>query len=175
MLRLSFLIIFSILSLTFASYGQMCGGGTYRIVFVQKEAIKFELFSVTPKGMVWYSQEAKDWVTKNLSFFDEGINQTNYCVLRDKIKDKKAKEFIEKYKVSNFESIVGITPSETKLEGKSKNGIILFKTWETLFQPLILKISSKKYGDFYLFEDFLGGCRRTLTLDLNKNTKTLEY
>lgn len=175
MLKLSFLIIFSILSFTFASYGQACGRGTYTIIFVQKESIKYELFSVTPKGMNWRSQEAKDWVAKNLSFFYEGMKPTDYSVLRFKNINEKADGFLKKYDVDNFEPIVSTNPDAVRIEGKSYEGSISFQTHETLSEPLILKLTSKKYGKFYLFGNFLGGCSRSEILDFTRNSRTRHY
>ena len=177
MLRLSFFIIFSILSFTFASHGQQCGNGTYRLEVVQKVPIKYELYSVTPKGMRSYSQEAKDWAEKNLPFLYEDLSlfwrkmHTNtHFVLRDKAKDKKTKKFLKKYKGENFESIVGTNLSEVvKIEGNTFNGFINFRTGETLSQPLLLKFTSKKYGEFYLFGTFFGGCNFSITIDVEKN------
>lgn len=175
MIKLTFLIIFSILSLTFASYGQACGTGTFRIAIVQNDSIKFELFSITPKGMNWYSKEAKDYVAKNLSFFYEGMKTLDYSVIRIKNINQKAEKFLKKYDVDNFEAIVTTNPSAVKIEGKSYEGVISFQTHETLSEPLILKLSSKKYGKFYLYGAFLGGCNTNVILDLNKNTKTVTH
>lgn len=174
MLRLSFLILFLILSFTFTSYGQQCGNGVYTLDFVQKDPIKYELYSITPKGMDWRSQEAKDWAKKNLSFFYEETKSMNRLrsVLLDKNKHQKVRDFLKQYKIEDFESFRVSHPKMVKAEGNIQYGVITFNTGEILYEPLIFKLISKKYGEFYLYGNFFGGCSRKEILDLSKNTIT---
>jgi hypothetical protein len=174
MRKIFFLTVSSIFLLSSVSYSQECGTGTNYVNFIQKESIKYELFSVTPKGMNWYSQEAKDWIQKNLPFFYERIEPNGYSLLKPvESKDKRVEQFLKKYKVENFEPIILTNPQLTKAEGNTQNGVISFITGETLSQPLILKLSSKKYGNFYFLGAFLGGCSRSETFDLIKNLRTI--
>ena len=170
MLRLYLLILFAILSFTFATYGQSCPEAIYTINFVQKEPVKYELFSVVPKGKNYRSEEFQKWLFSEL--FKNEIMELDSFYLRNKIKNKNAEKFLKNYNAENFEPIRGIQPDQSKIEGKVENGSIKFQTYETNFQLALLRISSEEYGKFYLLGRFLGGCYRTDLIDLKKHKIT---
>ena len=165
MLKLSFLIIFSILSFTFATYGQECGGGTHTISFVQKHPIKYELFSITPTYQSYFSKETINFIQK---IFGQDILKNREKGLIN-IKKNLAEDFLKDYKAENFNHSID---SPNLRIGESPDGQLKFHTGETNDELYLLKIVSKKYGKSYYLDDFLGGCRRFTQIDLK--TKVAE-
>lgn len=123
------------------------------------------MFSINPRSKDINSKENKLLIELygGLKF-----DLDNWFHLKFRVKNKVAETFLRNYKDENFVYISGTHPSQTRIGGSSENGVIKFKTYETLDQTTLLKLSSQKYGNFYFLGGFICGCDRSDTFDLSQ-------
>lgn len=162
MLRFFFLITFSILLFTFASYGQMCGTGTFKIEISSNQETSYKLYSLTPKGKTQFSTDFRKMLNKTFKIAknDKKLEKVSLIHTPFEVKKNIAQKFLSKYKPENFE--------ETFLNysGIAQNGTIQFSTTENNIRLFLLEVSSKNGKAKYFIHNYLGGCDKVQKIDL---------
>ncbi len=144
------LLIFTILNLSLNAYSQACGGGiftlnVYTLNGKEVKSVYYEIFPVSKELIEKY---------KNLNAWESGtvignFNETNF-ISNDSLVNR-LQEFLEGSSITK--------------SGKFKTSL-KFKTIETVYFPIILKVTIKNQT-LYIFGNYFGGCNREDSLIWN--------
>jgi hypothetical protein len=159
-----FLTTIIVLAAASTTFGQRCGGSTNYIFIYVRDGIKlqnprYELFSVSPTGLLYDDPKLARFVSTTLFADDEPKRPTFWRMESFIIKPELVEKFLKTYNAGDYDAAPRWRPlKKEEFSGPIKNGQINLPTGEMFDYPYILKIYADNRNPVYILSAHLGGC-----------------